>query len=124
MADQLTPSLPALSLAFLGDAVWELFVRSQVLGSGVTRLRDLHTATVAAVSAAGQRRALASTAPLLSAEEGDVVRRARNARVAGGASAEERAASAWESLLGHLYVSGQADRLAELLWAGWAGIQE
>ena len=69
----------SLQLAFVGDTVYDLFVRERLVRGG-GRMDDLHRAAVRYVCAAAQSEALARVEPLLTEEEAAVVRRARNAR--------------------------------------------
>jgi ribonuclease-3 family protein len=107
-----------LALAHLGDAVYELMVRSYLCVTGVPTSKKLHQATVAHVSAPAQAKAAARILPLLTEEEADVFRRGRNAHfvtVPQHATREEyRTATALESLFGWLYLQGRWDRLCAL----------
>jgi len=113
--------LSPLTLAYVGDAVYELFVRERLLQQGYLRVHDLHQKAVSYVRASAQAEALAALAPRLSPEEQDVVRRGRNAKghpaPAGGDPAEYAAATSFEALVGYLYLGGRRERLAELLTA-------
>lgn len=116
--------LPALVLAYLGDAVYELYVREQLIRAGARRPADLHRATTGYVRAQAQARALAALSPGLSPVEADVVRRGRNARPRhaprGVHPAEYAQATAFEALVGYLYLAGQRERLAQVLAAAMA----
>ena len=72
--------LSILALAHVGDAVYELFVRSYLAGHGQTKVTDLHRATVAMVKAGAQARAAAVILPLLTEDERTVYKRGRFAR--------------------------------------------
>ena len=110
--------LSPLQLAFVGDAVHALVVRTEALKKGL-KVHDLHLLSTRAVNAVSQARALQRVTPLLTEEEAEIARRGRNAHAHHGAP---RAASpqeyAWatglEALLGYLFLTGQTDRLAEL----------
>ena len=107
----------SLQLAFVGDTVYDLFVRER-LARGGGRMDDLHRAAVRYVCAAAQSEALARVEPLLTEEEAAVVRRARNARQTPprhASIAEYHRATALEALIGYLYVTGQRGRMEELL---------
>lgn len=115
--------LPAQALAHVGDAVHALCVRSRLLARGPLSQRELHARSTRAVHAAAQAHALEAVEPLLSPEERDLVRRARNAKLGkggGGTPAERHHATAFEALLGFLYLSGRQGRLQELLEAASA----
>jgi ribonuclease-3 family protein len=120
-------ALGPLSLAYVGDAVWELAVREHLLAQGLRKPRDLHRRALDFVSAAAQARRLRAIAVHLSDEELDVVRRGRNAKghVPKSASvADYHLATGVETLLAHLHSTQQRERLATvlqaLIWAGEA----
>ena len=112
-----------LALAFVGDAVLELLVRSRLVGT--TRLQPgrLHSVATQYVSARAQFRELAALEPLLTEQEAAVLRRGKNdskATVAKHATAQEyRASTGLECLLGWLYLQGQNDRVAQLFEVLW-----
>ena len=116
-ADQ-RAAISSLGLAHLGDAVFELMVRSWLCLHGKASARGLHKATVRYVAAPAQARAVEKVLPLLSEEEHDVFRRGRNTsphRVPQNASrAEYQAATGLEALFGWLYLQGKTERLNEL----------
>jgi len=112
--DQLSPA----ALAYVGDAVYTLHVRTGLVTAGSRPQSEMHRLASQDVRAASQARWLTLIeADLLPAEK-DVVRWARNARIGkggGGTPAERHHATAFEALLGHLFLSGQSTRLQELL---------
>lgn len=107
-----------LGLAHLGDAVFELMVRSWLVLHGKATSKGLHRATVHFVAAPAQARAVEKILPLLTQEEADVLRRGRNTSphtIPKAASREEyQAATALEALFGCLYLQGKTERLNEL----------
>lgn len=115
--DQLL-SLSSLGLAHLGDAVFELMVRSWLVLHGKATNRGLHRATIRYVAAPAQAAMVQKILPLLTEEEADVYRRGRNTSphsVPKAASREEyQAATALEALFGWLWLRGEKDRLNEL----------
>lgn len=107
-----------LQLAYIGDSVYHLMVRGTVLRQK-GRLHAMHLAATDKVNAASQARTLRGLLPYLTEEEAGYVRRGRNAQAHHGAprsasSAEYAASTAFETLIGYLYVSGQEARLKEL----------
>ena len=110
--------MSALALAHIGDAVFELMVRGNLVKGGVCKARELHKSTVLSVSAAAQKVASEKILPLLSEEEADVFRRARNAKVNSipkhSDYATYHASTAFEALWGYLYLLGRYDRLNDL----------
>jgi ribonuclease-3 family protein len=115
--DQLR-AISAIGLAHMGDAVFEILVRSFLCAQGGATGRGLHQATVRLVCAESQAQKAEKILPLLTEEETAVFKRGRNAQVhtvPGHASrAQYAAATALESLLGWLYLRGNKARIEEL----------
>jgi ribonuclease III family protein len=113
--------LPPLTLAYIGDAVYDLFIRRRLLEKGHVRVGELHKHAVKYVRARAQAAAVAELHPRLSEEEQDVVRRGRNAKShaapKGSDAAEYAASTSFETLAGYLYLAGRFDRLEEVLAA-------
>lgn len=111
--------LPALVLAYVGDAVYELFVRSYLVQRGITRVKRLHGETVKYVHAAAQAKLVRELEGLLTEEEAAVLRRGRNAKSAhtprSAAVLDYRQSTAFECLIGYLYLKGDIARLEEIL---------
>ena len=107
--------LSPLALAFVGDGVYELLARQQLLARGSAPVGRLHSRTVELVSAAAQARAYRLVAPLLSPEEDAIYRRGRNANSTRSPRhtdpAVYRCATGMEALFGWLYLTGQVARL-------------
>lgn len=115
---QVSPELGPLALAYVGDAVYSLFVREHVVRRGPAKGRHLHQATVCEVRAAAQARSLASLEDQLTEQERSIVRWARNAKASrgrGSTVAQRHQATAFEALLGYLHLTGQNQRLQALL---------
>lgn len=108
---------PAI-LAYVGDAVYELFVREYVASKVSGHLKMLHKKSVLFVSAHAQSRILKELNDVLTEEEADVVRRARNAKITSmpknADMMEYKYATAFEALVGYLHLSGQGERLKSL----------
>lgn len=110
--------LSALQLAYIGDAVYDLLVRSSLLRAS-TKLRRMHLAAVSKVRASAQAMTLTTLLPHLREQELDYVRRGRNANShhqppKGATAADYSAATGLECLLGYLYVTGQEERIQAL----------
>ena len=107
-----------LGLAQVGDAVYELLVRTRLLSEDHTAALDLHRETVRIVNAGAQALAFMKIAPMLSEEENAVFKRGRNAKVNQvphhATVADYHTATGLEALFGWLYLQGQRDRIAEL----------
>ena len=107
----------SLELAYLGDALYDLYVREHLIARG-GRVRELHREAISLVCAHAQSEALARVAGRLTDAEADVVRRARNAHQNPPRNAdpgEYHHATALKALIGWLYVTDQRDRMNEVL---------
>ncbi len=110
-----------LSLAFLGDAVFSLFMREHVMKAGNMSARKLHDRTVKLVSANAQEKAILQMIEekMLSDEETDVYRRGENAKVDTHAKNASlityHRATGFECLIGWLYLKEEQERIEELL---------
>lgn len=111
-------SMDALTLAYMGDVCWSFFIREQLIGTGIYNVQILSTLASEMVSAKWQSRILFEIRELLDERELKVCRRGRNtsSSVPKSATVEEyREATAFESLLGYLYLSGRKERLDFLM---------
>lgn len=110
--------ISSLGLAHLGDAVYELMVRSWLCLHGKATNKGLHKAAITYVSAPAQARMCQKFLPILTEEEQDVFRRGRNSHTAavpkGASVGEYHTATAVEALFGWLYLNGKTERLNEL----------
>lgn len=120
-----------LSLAFIGDAVYEVMARGRVLGGGNRPVNDLHRETVAFVCAHAQSIAYDALLPVLTQREAEILRRGRNSSSVkppkNSTVIEYRRATAVEALLGYVYLSGDRGRLeelAEVIFSAIAGREE
>jgi ribonuclease-3 family protein len=107
----------SLELAYLGDSLYDLYVREHLIARG-GRVRAMHREAISLVCAHAQSQALARITDRLNDGERDVVRRARNVHQNPPKNAdpgEYHHATALEALIGWLYVTGQRDRMNELL---------
>ncbi len=106
------------TLAFLGDAVYELLVRQRLVEQANMPVKQLHLLAVDKVRASFQSRACALLEPLLTEEELAVWKRGRNANGVKppkhADAAEYRRATGLEALFGYLFLSGRQQRLREL----------
>lgn len=111
--------LPPLTLAYLGDSVYERFVRERMLERGIVKVKDLHKESLRYVRAGAQAGVLEKIWSDLSEEEQDVVRRGRNAKghaaPKGSDAAEYSASTGFEALIGYLYLADRPERLQQLL---------
>lgn len=118
-SDQPANLLNPVVLAYVGDAVFEVYVRQRLIASGSRKPHELHKAATRYVSAASQARLLARWGPLLTEEEADVARRGRNAKSGqpprNADPGDYRHATGLECLVGYLYYKGERSRLEELI---------
>lgn len=110
--------ISSIGLAHMGDAVYELLVRTWLCAHGKATGKGLHRATVALVCAPKQAELAQRILPLLTEAEQAVFRRGRNANVhsipAHASRAQYQQATALEALLGWLHLSGRHDRVEQL----------
>ena len=113
-----------LVLAYIGDTVYDLFVRTLLLERSDATAHGMHIEAAKRVCAAAQAEAFRRVEPLLTEEELAVFKRGRNAHMGtvpkNARIADYRAATGLEALLGYLYLSGQDARHASLVRAALA----
>ena len=111
-----------LALAYLGDAVYELAIRTFVMNHGNTQVNKMHKKTAGLVKAEAQANFYKVLEEELTEEEKAVYRRGRNAKsvtMAKHATTKDyRMATGFEALMGYLYLTEQMERMAELLGHG------
>lgn len=111
--------LNSLTLAFLGDAVFTLFVREKLVTGHDCKSGRLHKMASDYVCAASQARMLEGITPVLTEEEKEVARRCRNchnpSHAKNAALSDYKKATALEGVLGFLRLTGQNERLNELM---------
>ena len=111
-----------VALAFVGDAVYSLFVREKLIFETDCKTGQLNKLATDSVNACAQSEFIKEILPLLTEEELGVFKRARNAKKPTKAKhatvAEYNAATGFEALLGFLYLTGEYDRLNFLLNKG------
>ena len=108
-----------LALAYLGDAVYDLYVRQYVLSQPSRRPNALHRETARFVSAKAQAKAVRLLEPALTEEERDMLRRGRNAKAHAAPKNTDvldyRYSTGFECLIGYLYLCRRYERLEELM---------
>lgn len=118
MPEEKARLMSPLQLAYMGDTIWDLLIRTRLIYRGLN-VRHMHQAAVNGVNAAAQAAALEKLEGLLTEAEQGIVLRGRNAHARHPVPknqdpANYAAATALESLIGYLYLSGQEERLMEL----------
>ncbi|WP_214776125.1 Mini-ribonuclease 3 [Exiguobacterium sp. s37] len=111
----------ALALAYMGDVVYEMAVRKRLLEKGLTRPNDLHRGAVRYVNARAQASVVTFwlETNALTEEEQAVVRRGKNAKSGSIPKRVDvhtyRYSTAFEALIGYIYLTERRDRLEELI---------
>lgn len=117
-----------LALAYIGDGVYEMFIRTYVLNKGNAPVNKFHKASRELVRANAQAQIYHIIEPGLNEEEQDVLRRGRNAKSMSspknGDISEYRHATGLEALIGYLYIQGNIDRISELIDQGIKALLE
>ncbi|MBR5641617.1 MAG: ribonuclease III [Firmicutes bacterium] len=118
----------SIALAFLGDAVYEKFIRERIVRHGSVGADRMHKEAVHYVKAAAQEHVLRAMMDSLTETEADVVRHARNHKITSKPKNADpltyKMATAFEALLGYLYLSGQEERLTEIMEQAAAIVEE
>lgn len=117
-----------LVLAYIGDAVHELYVRRRLTAEGNMPVNRLHTAATGYVSANAQFEAYHIIEELLTEDEMAVFKRGRNAKSQSVPKNAElshyRIATGFEALLGYLHITGQEERLEFILRTSFESMKE
>ncbi len=118
-------TIPALALAYLGDCIYELVIRTMLVEKGIAHVSELSRAAVGFVKASAQKDMYFAIEGVLSEEETAAYKRGRNVKSSGvpknASVSDYRIATGFEALLGYLYVSGRSDRVIELVKLGIEG---
>ncbi len=114
--------LPPLTLAYIGDAVYELWVRRYLVSKGLTRVNDLHHTAIKYVNAGTQSKLVGCLEPFLDQDEARILRRGRNTKSGRQPKNAEmidyRRATGLEALVGYLYLTDHTERVLELIKLG------
>ena len=115
-------SYSPLTLAYLGDGVYELVIRTVLVKKGNCPVNQLHKKASSLVKASAQSGMMQILEPMLTEEEHSVYKRGRNAHSATMAKhatmADYRRATGFEALIGYLYLKEDYARIVELVRAG------
>ena len=107
-----------LPLAYIGDSVYDLFIRTKIIEKGNRHVTDMHKEAVKFVKAHSQAESIHAIEDKLTENEIRVLKWGRNAKSTPPKNADVtdyRYATGFEALIGYLYVSGEEDRLKEVL---------
>ena len=111
---------PGLVLAYIGDAIYEVYVRSRIVCEHSDMPPNkLHIESIKHVKAHAQSNSMIAIEPLLTEEEEAIYKRGRNAKSAtvpkNADVSDYRRSTGFEALLGFLYIKGEKERLEELM---------
>ena len=113
-----------LTLAYIGDAVYDLVIRSVLVNRGNTAVNNLHKKASAIVKAPSQAAVAAAIMEELTEEEKDIYRRGRNSKphtkAKNASTMEYLEAIGLEAVIGFLYLKGDTDRALDLVKLGLA----
>lgn len=117
-----------LTLAYIGDAVYELVIRTMVVDEANRSVNKLHKESAALVKADAQARMIMALADELDENEMAVYKRGRNAKsytkAKNATYSDYRNATGFEALMGYLYLSEKSDRMIELIKSGLRKVKE
>lgn len=119
-------SYSPLTLAYIGDGIFDLIIRSIIVGKGNTRANELHKQTSQLVKAHTQSEMIEVLLAELTEEEIAVYKRGRNAKsptmAKNATMADYRRATGFEALMGYLYLENHIERMMELIKKALSGI--
>lgn len=111
-----------LALAYIGDSIYDLVIRTLLVKQGNAQPNKLHKRASAMVKASAQAEMIERLLPILTEEEAAVYKRGRNAKsytVAKNATVKDyRKATGFEALMGYLYLKEELGRMIELIKLG------
>jgi len=117
-----------LTLAYIGDSVYDLMIKSIIVNQGNKPVNKLHQQTSTYVQASAQSQAMRIIQQHLTEEELAVYKRGRNTKSVSAAKNQSitdyRRATGFEALIGYLYLKKDWERLLELVELGLGGINE
>lgn len=117
-----------LVLAYIGDTVYDLIIKSMIVNEGNRQVHKLHEETSRYVQASAQSLMMRAMQPHLTEEEHAVYRRGRNAKSVSPAKnqtiTDYRRATGFEALIGYLYLEKEYERLTELIRIGLESLEQ
>ena len=120
--------IPALTLAYLGDAIYELVLRTMLVEQGLSHVDSLNKKASGYAKAPTQAKIFRVIEDSLTEEELGFYKRGRNAKsgsvAKSGTVMDYRMATGFESMLGYLYLSGKQERILELVMQGINGLEK
>lgn len=115
-------SFSPLVLAYMGDCVYEIFIRTKIVNAGNMQVNKMHKQSASLVKASAQTQMMHLIMEELTDEEMRIFKRGRNAQsktmAKNATMSDYRTATGFESLIGYLYLDGQEKRLVDLISLG------
>ena len=117
-----------LTLAYIGDSIYDLIIKTLVINEGSRQVQKLHQKTSSYVQASAQSKMMRTMQEHLTEEEHAIYKRGRNAKSVSPAKNQSitdyRRATGFEALLGYLYLKKEWKRMLELVKIGLDSIKE
>lgn len=117
-----------LTLAYIGDSIYDLIIKSLVINEGNRQVQKLHRETSMMVQASAQSKMMRSIQEHLTEEEHAIFKRGRNAKSVSPAKNQSitdyRRATGFEALMGYLYLKKEWKRMLDLVKIGLESIEE
>ncbi len=128
MKETVVTDYSPLTLAYIGDSIYDLIIKSLVVNEGNRPVKELHRQTSRFVNASAQSQMMRALQDKLTEEEHGVYKRGRNAKSVSPAKNQSvtdyRRATGFEALMGYLYLKGDLKRLLELVKEGLESLKE
>lgn len=125
LPDMVPAQMAGLTLAYIGDCIYELVVRTVLIEKGISHVSELSKKATGIVRAEAQKNVFHVIEPELTEEELAAFKRGRNVKSSTSAKhasiQDYRVATGFEALMGYLYMSGRMDRIVELVRKGLEG---
>lgn len=116
-----------LTLAYIGDSIFDLIIKTMIINGGNKQVQKLHKETSSYVQASAQSLMMRTLQDQLSEEERSIYKRGRNAKSVSPAKnqslSDYRRATGFEALMGYLYLKKEYKRLLELVQTGLDSIK-
>ena len=117
-----------LTLAYIGDSIYDLIIKSLVVNEGNKQVQKMHQETSSYVQASAQSQMMRKIQEYLTEEEHAVYKRGRNAKSVSPAKNQSitdyRRATGFEALIGYLYLKKEWKRMLELVKIGLDGLKD
>ena len=115
-------TISPLTLAYIGDSVFDLTIKTMVVGQGNAPVNKMHKKVSEIVKAHGQVQMYEAIKDILTEDESSVFKRGRNAKsytsAKNATKIDYRIATGYEALIGYLYLQDKMDRVLELINIG------